>query len=110
MAKNDYFVMAYKLLRYLYSCLRRGQIPNLNYITHDSKFFPVGKAYFDYLIEHLSEAGYIDNVIVQYMDDTVVVSFNESIRITPEGIEYLEDNRKMKKIRRIAKDIRELIP
>ena len=110
MAKNDYFVMAYKLLKYLYDCLKNKRKPNMNYLTHESKYFPVDEDYFDYLIEHLFEDGYIENVIVQYADDSTIIYLDESVRITPKGIEYIQDNRKMRKIARAIKNIGELIP
>lgn len=105
MAKDDYFVMAYKLLKYLYDCLKKGKKPETEKIKHNTKHFPVGEEYFNYLLETLTRDGYLRNVIVIDMDDGALVNFGEDIQITPKGIEYLEENSLMKKIANGVKDI-----
>lgn len=109
MPKNDYFVMAYKLLKYLYDCLKNGKQPNTNLITDDSRFFPIGKEYFTYLIENLVDDGYIKNVKVARYDDEVSVFITDDIQITPKGIEYLQENSMMKKMAKAITNIAELI-
>ena len=55
MAKDDYFVMAYKLLSYLYACLKAGKDPlDGGYMDYDTKAFPVGNAMTDILTSPLS--------------------------------------------------------
>lgn len=104
MARDDYFVMAYKLLKYLYECLKKGKKPDSEQIKHNTKHFPVGEEYFNYLIETLTRDGYLRNVIIIDMDNTTFVRFDDDIQITPKGIEYIEDNSMMKKIANGIKD------
>ena len=109
MPKDDYFVMAYKLLKYLYDCLKSSKKPDPNLITADSRFFPIGKEYFTYLIENLYNDDYIRNIKIARYDDEVLVYITDDIQITPKGIEYLQENNMMKRVSKTIKDIRELI-
>lgn len=109
MPKNDYFVMAYKLLKYLYECLKSGTHPNINLITAESKFFPIGNEYFTYLIENLVNEGYIRNVKVAKYDDEISVIITADMQITPKGIEYLQENNMMNKMAKAITNIAELI-
>lgn len=104
MAKNDYFVMAYKLLQYLYECLKSEKKPDTEKIKFNTKHFPVGEDYFNYLIETLAEDGYIRNVAVFRADNSVIVHLDEDIQITPKGIEYIRENSLMNKIAAGIKD------
>ena len=104
MAKDDYFVLVYKILKYLYKCLKSGASPDFNY-------FPVHKEYWEYIIEKLVEEKYIEGVYVLRSDTNFIsVKYTSGMRITPLGIEYLEDNKMMKKVAKAVKDIASLIP
>ena len=48
MAKDDYFVLVYKILKYLYKCLKSGTSIDFNYLAYETKDFPVHKEYFQY--------------------------------------------------------------
>ena len=41
MAKDDYFVLVNKLLRYLYKCLKDNLQPDWNLMAANTKDFPV---------------------------------------------------------------------
>ena len=112
MAKNDYFVMAYKLLKYLYDCLKHGQAADLRLIQCESKYFPVDENYFNYLLVNLASDGYITGVTpVPMMNETYPgAKVTSEIMITPRGIEYLQENNKMKKVMETLQDVKDLIP
>ena len=111
MAKDDYFVLVYKILKYLYKCLKSGASPDFNYLTYETKDFPVHKEYWEYIIEKLVEEKYIEGVYVLRSDTNFIsVKYTSGMRITPLGIEYLEDNKIMKKVAKAVKDIASLIP
>lgn len=40
MAKDDYFVLVNKLLRYLYKCLKQGLAPDWNLLAPNTKVSP----------------------------------------------------------------------
>lgn len=45
MAKNDMEVIMYKILRYLYECMKTGKTPDLADIMWNCKMFDISKAY-----------------------------------------------------------------
>ncbi|MFQ9435582.1 MAG: hypothetical protein ACLR1R_04080 [Ruminococcus callidus] len=45
MAKNDMEVIMYKILRYLYECMKAGKTPDLANIMWNCKMFDIPKAY-----------------------------------------------------------------
>lgn len=76
MSKDDYHVLAYQLLSYLYDCLRRGDNPETRCVTWSSgdEREKVNERYWNYILVHLR-------------------------------IEYLKDNRMMKKARLFIKGL-----
>lgn len=44
MAKDDYFVIVYQILSYLYKCLKEGTRIDERLIRYDSKEIPTGTA------------------------------------------------------------------
>lgn len=112
MAKDDYYVLAYRILAYLYVCLKQGQNPSMQYLVCDSDDFPVGKDYWNYIFEHLFTDGYIEGVtLLPIMEkQTPGVKLTERVRITPAGIDYLQNNSAMQKALGFLKNLKEIIP
>ena len=44
MSKDDYHVLAYRILAYLYECLKEGIRPSMEYLSCDTRAFPVGES------------------------------------------------------------------
>ena len=63
------------------------------------------------ILEMLLKKGYIDDIAIKkYVDEeSSVILGLENIKITVDGLEYLEDNSLMKKAARLAKGIAEII-
>lgn len=59
MAKDDYFVIVYKILPYLYVKLKSGEDVNPNMITHDNQLLQINRKYWDYIMRNLIEDRYI---------------------------------------------------
>jgi hypothetical protein len=95
MAKDDYFVIVYSILKYLYECLKKGIKPTEEWIS--AKKFNIGDDYFIRVIEMMKADGYIEGINV--VDDFTGKSMDgyEYAEITPKGIEYLNENSMMKK-------------
>ena len=111
MAKDDYFVITYKLLKYLYSCLKSSIRPSMEIL--DARYFAIEELYWEYIIKHLYNDGYIEGVEfipVGGASDTIMKIYHDSIGITPKGIQYLEENSIFEKVKAIAKDISAIIP
>ena len=111
-ARDDYHVITYRILIYLYACLKQGQKPNFDYLKYNTDDFPVGKDYWYYIIENLYKDGYIEGVVIIPVLGQVNkgVKLNECLKITPKGIEYLQDNSTMQKAKNYLKELKEIIP
>lgn len=99
MAKDDYFVLVNKLLRYLYKCLKQGLAPDWNLLAPNTKAFPVHEEYFTYMLSHLLADGYIEGIAeVRRIGSSAQFKETSGLKITPAGIEYLEENSTMKRV------------
>lgn len=113
MAKDDYHVIVYQILAYLYQCLKKG-IPvngrNLSY--QESKFFDINKNYWSYIIVNMCKAGWIEGIILTkaWGEEYPIISNLDDCRITPAGIEYLCDNSFMEKAKQFLKDVKDITP
>ena len=110
MPKDDYFVIAYRLLSYLYNCLKKDKSPETAVLC--AEYFGVGAQYWDYIIENLYRDGYITGVhVIQLLADLEpTVTIQPNIKITPKGIQHLSENSMFQKIKDAAKDIVAIIP
>ncbi len=97
MAKNDYHVIVCKILKYLYSCLKAGATPEADKLIDIIGDLP--GSYADYIVEALHKEGYVEGTYPETASGKEKVQLNESTMITPKGIEYLNDNRYMLKVR-----------
>ena len=112
MAKNDYFVVIYRILIYLYGCMKAGVKPSLEYLHYDTDQFPVNEAYWNTILTDLVEQGYIRNVpLVPVIGNThKLARLTEDVMITPAGIEFLNDNSTIEKAKQFLKDIKAIVP
>lgn len=103
MAKDDFAVIMAKILIYLYARLKgKNKIPENKYLHPMSKEFPVNEEYFNYILDEMQENGYIHMNVEKAWGGDVIMRDINGIKITYKGIEYLQDN---SKIRKIAKTI-----
>ena len=98
MAKNDMEVIMYKILRYVYECLKTGKAPELSDIMWCCKLFDIPKAYWLAIMQELIEGAYIDGLRFIGAKDLQQVLQIGDIRITKNGREFLQDESKLAKI------------
>ncbi len=108
MAKKGYFVMAYRILEYLYRCFMRGDRPNIDEYGPDA--LGISNGYWVNMMESLSDEGFIKGICfpselgasngVKVLD----------LKITKKGIEFLQENSNISKAREMLKGIKEIIP
>lgn len=112
MAKDDYFVIVYQILSYLYQRLKKGELVNEKMLMHDSPLFRINEKYWAYIIYHMAKSNLIEGVAFIHIDgvDTPYPAEIEECRITPEGIAYLCENTFMEKAKAFLKDIKEITP
>lgn len=111
MAKDDYFVLVYKILRHLYDCLKDGYEVNWNELKPGTRQFPIGEEYWNYIWRNLITEGYVEGAsVVPILGSDPKPRLTENLKITPKGIEYLEENSMMKKVFEGLKSAKDLIP
>lgn len=105
MARDDYFLMVYRILSYLYKCIRQCEKPSEEYLKPLSKDFPIEYGYWTYILENIVYEGYVENIAIVPIDGAdPIVKILDGVRITPKGIEYLQENSTMKKAAKYIKE------
>ena len=85
MAKDDYYVIVYKILAYLYMQLKNGENINPDFIKNDVFLFMINERY-------------------------CTISDIENSQITPKGIDYLCNNSLFEKAKFFLKEIKDITP
>ena len=97
MAKDDYHVIAAKILVYLYKKYKQKEV-DPNYILPLTKDFPIQEQQLIETISMLIDMELIKGKCVKAWGGDIVMINYESLKITPIGIEYLQENSKIKKV------------
>lgn len=110
MAKNDYFVLVYKILEHLYDCLKNDHTPNWNEMRPNSSKFPISNDYWNYVWLSMAKEGLITGVIeIPIIGGSPGVKLTPSLQITPLGIQYLEENSMIQKAKKSILTVADLI-
>ena len=108
MAKNDYFVIVYSLLSYLYEQLKAGKLPEKSELTAERYGIP--ERYWIYILDSLLEQGYTKGYKLQNTKFGTVHTDLSDMQITPQGIQYLFDNSLFEKAKKTIKELKDTIP
>lgn len=113
MARNDYHVIVYQILAYLYQCLKCGSDVNAQMLEYNSRLIKAGnETYWNYIMWNMHQNGLIDGVVFVHLDNLKypVPQQLGNCQITPIGIEYLCDNSFMEKAKKFLKEVKEITP
>ena len=110
MAKDDFHVIAYRILQYLYECMKAGQDPEIDKIN--AKNYEINDRYFNTIIKELYNNGYIDNVSEMNVVGCIYTQYkiSQNISITLKGIEYLTDNSFIEKAKNFFIETKKIVP
>ncbi len=92
-------VLIYKILNYLYECLKKGIHVDLAEFIRDCNLENVSEQYWQSVIEELDQHGYIKGVIIKSTKTQKIVLLKDNFGITLEGVEYLQENSMMSKVK-----------
>jgi len=111
MARDDYFVIVYKILAYLYECLKNDSKPDI-YFVLQADTYNISENYFEYIFYELQKDNYIEGVKFIPIQNKIRygIKITPDIMITPKGIEYLQENSMLSKAKNIIKELNEIIP
>lgn len=111
MAKDDYFVIVYKILAYLYMRLKRGEPIEPEMLMYDGGLFQINREYWVYIIDNMLEQEFITGLHnVTTGNGYYIKEQLANCKITPKGILYLCDNSLLQKAKRFLKDVKEIAP
>lgn len=108
MAKDDYFVLVYRILTCLYEFFKKGETPDTDIFDADA--LKINRGYWTNIMESLANEGYITGVsIVKAIGAPIGIKIHD-LKITPKGIEFLQENSTIAKARGFFKTLKETIP
>ena len=105
MAKNDYYVIVYRVLMYLYNCLRQDEVVDMQKLTPE--YLHINQRYFEYIFDTLNDEGLILNKV--YYEDMLGKHLESDIMISPKGISFLHENSTIDKVKKSVKGIAVII-
>lgn len=111
MAKDDYFVIVYQVLSYLYVKLKEGVRPDPELLKPGGKYLNINERYWTYVMFNLLNDGFITGITVTKLwGKEMIIENLEDCQITPRGIEYLCDNSFIAKAKEFLKDVKAIVP
>lgn len=107
MAFDDMHVVMYKILAYLYACMKSGEKVNEANIRCDA--LGINEPYWTSIMVELMERGYVKGLMVRKADNSqTVVPVNPSVTMT--GVEFLMENSMMAKAKQFLMDFKATVP
>lgn len=105
---NDIEVLMYKILMYLYECMKSGEEAKIEKFSFDSKMMNVPKVYWIEVIAILCEKRLITGFKVNrnvLKDSKFYVQADPPYKITFEGVDFLHNNKSMKKVKEFLREM-----
>lgn len=107
MAADDMHVVMYKILAYLYRCMKDGEKPERRMFDFDA--MGINKPYWECIVAELVRRDLVKGI------DIMSTSLYDSVairnpRITMEGVEFLMENSMMRKAFEFLRDTKSAIP
>lgn len=110
MASDDMHVIMYKILCYLYKCMKDGVEPDLSMVRFDGPMLGgIPELYWRRIMQQLVDGGYVGGVSVSYFDNAPQVLMR-SPYVTLDGVEFLQENSMMAKAKKFLMDAKAMTP
>lgn len=101
MAKDDYNVLVFRILTYFYGCLKRATLFDEDIFKKVIGADTIPEGYIVDVLRMMENDGLITGLtfIKAWGNEYILISDLKDIYITSKGIEYIQDNKTMKKIK-----------
>lgn len=101
MAKDYYDVIVFKILTYLYACIKRKIVFDADIFDATISMKSIDENYFADVLKMMSEEGLIQGYAYKqaWGGNIIMLSDMGDLKITSAGIRYIEDNSKMQQIK-----------
>lgn len=110
MASDDMLVIVYKILRYLYQCMKSGEQPDVRQISNSGGMFEIPYGYWSVIIDEVVSKGLVKGVTVTKTWGGDIVVKMTAPYVTMDGVQYLEENSAMRRVAELLKDVKGSIP
>ena len=106
MAKDDYHVVVFRILKYLYQQLKKGLPVETEMLLHDSKICNINESYWRYIMTSMQEKGLITGLEKGEGEPYAPLETQlKDVQITPDGIDLLSDSKMSDKVDQLIKGI-----
>ncbi|BAK45564.1 YjcQ family protein [Eggerthella sp. YY7918] len=109
MANDDMHVIMYKILAYLYDCMKKGEEPQNSMISYDSDLLGIPAAYWNQIMAQMVELGLVKGIAVRYYDNSPTVLISKPY-VTLEGVQFMQENSMMSKALKFLKESKAALP
>lgn len=107
MAQNDMYVVMYKILAYIYGCMKKGVEPSDEEWGHAALGIPY--PYWFRIVSELVGHGYLGGVELRKSKMGAVISTSDPY-VTMEGVRFMEENSMMSKALAFLREAKAAIP
>ena len=107
MKNDDYFVVAYKILAYLYECVKLGEKPDKDAISAEA--LEINERYWSFVMKSLFDEGRITGGKHSSQPYEFFVGIRNP-QITEKGIVFLMENSSIEKAKKFLMDLKKMIP
>lgn len=107
MAQDDMHVVMYKILAYLYACMKAGERADRNEMS--AAALGINEVYWTEIIAELTHRRLIKGVTVTHSPKSDGV-YLDNPRVTMEGVEFLMENSMMAKAKQFLMDFKASVP
>lgn len=107
MAKDDYHVIIYGILTYLYQSLKEGKSIDKDKLSYE--YLNINKKYWIFILENLKDDGLVKGYKLVNTKDGLLFLGLEKTVITPKGIDFLFENSTLQKVKNTFKDLKDII-
>lgn len=111
MAKDDYDVIVFKILTYLYSCLKGKATFNKSVFDALISKQSITDEYLTNILRMMSSDGLIEGISFAkaWGNTYIMISDYDDLLITSSGIKYLKENSKMNEVKKYLENIPGLV-
>ena len=110
MAQDDMHVIMYKILAYLYDCMKKGIQPQESQIRPGGIIGSIPELYWARIMEELSDNYLVKGIgIIHVYSGDIIVNLNDPT-VTFAGVEFLQENSMMKKAAKFLKEAKSTLP
>ncbi len=107
MAQDDMHVVMYRILAYLYACMKEGTKPERR--KYDAEHMEINKPYWSSIMAEMARRNLVAGITATTTADGDFIHIG-NVRITMEGVEFLMENSMMAKAKTFLMDIKAAVP